>query len=136
MPGPVASRASLRTFALAALAAVPLLLWSACTTATGATPECISDTTDAGIQPTDGGCSGFAVCRDGNGNPADPMTCCADIKDNKALQTCLFTYGAAPPPDNSGSGSGGGSSSSSSSSSSSGSSSSSSGSGMMDGGKG
>ncbi len=117
MPGPVAPRASLRTFAIAVIA-LPIFLYCACSSDPGTTPSCISDTTPTGIKPTDGGCNGFAVCKDDNGNVVDPHICCADMKTPDALNTCLFLYGAAPAPDNFGSG--GGSSSSSTSSSGSG----------------
>jgi hypothetical protein len=121
MLGLAVSRAPLRTLAIAALAAVPILIWSACGGDPGTTPECVSDVTANGITPVKGGCSGFAVCQE---DPANPMTCCADRKTPADVQACLFLYGAAPAPNNFGAG--GGSSSSSSSGSSS--------SGMKDGG--
>ena len=112
MPGPVALRASLRPLAFAAMA-LPILFYCACGSDPGTTPACISDVTANGIVPTDGGCSGFAVCQDGMGNVIDPHICC-DMKDPGQQNACLFLYGAGPAPNNSGSGSGGGSSSSSS----------------------
>lgn len=121
MPRPVAFSASIRAFVLAAVAALPVLVWGACSTESGTTPNCVSDVTSDGIKPVENGCSGFATCTDDKGMPADPATvCCADKKDSD-LQSCLFLYGKAPAPAGSGSstgsGSGGGGGGSSSSSS-------------------
>jgi len=114
MLGPVVSRAPLRTLAIAALAAVPILIWSACGGDPGTTPECVSDVTANGIDPMANGCSGFAVCKE---DPDTAKACCADRKSQAEIDACLFLYGKAPAPNNFGTG---GSSSSSSSSSSSG----------------
>lgn len=125
MPRPVAFSASIRAFVLAAVAALPVLVWGACSTESGTTPNCVSDVTSDGIKPVENGCSGFATCTDDKGMPADPATvCCADKKTDSELQSCLFLYGKAPAPAGSGSstgsGSGGGGGGSSSSSTGSG----------------
>jgi hypothetical protein len=90
------------------MAALPIFGAGACTGASGTTPDCKSDVTDAGIQPTKGGCSGFAPCLDDKGQPADAKTVCCKDLEGVSLENCLFGYGAASAPTGSSSASGGG----------------------------
>jgi len=107
-----------RALALTALIALPLALFGACATEDAVTSTCLYDITEAGITPgVDGGCTGFAICRDVAGNPAKASVCCKDANGKSltgdALATCLFGYGEGPAPSTAAATSSGSSSSSS-----------------------
>lgn len=84
------------TFRALVLAVLPLALLGACAVENGVTPTCVSDIDANGIKTgVENGCTGFAICRDSNGNEAKPATCCKDAKD---LDLCLFAYGVGAAP--------------------------------------
>ena len=100
MPRPLAP--TFRVLALAVLVALPFAFLGACTTETGVTPDCVSDVNANGVTPVDKGCSGFAICTDSAGKPANPTTCCMKDAEGKpyvgsALAFCLLSYGVGEP---------------------------------------
>ncbi len=88
------SASSLLRAILAGTAAAMISAIGACTTTNTQTPSCTENVGEAGIEPIDGGCEGFAVCTLG-----PPSACCVD-SDGGALTgsdlaNCLYGYGVA-----------------------------------------
>jgi hypothetical protein len=72
--------------------------FSACSESDGITPTCTYNINDAGvIVPNGNGCTQFASCNVGNGDPAN---CCVDADGGALtgadLADCLYGYGACP----------------------------------------
>ena len=112
MPRPLAP--TFRAFAIAVLAALPLVALGACATESGVTPSCVPDVDSNGVTPVENGCTGFAICAE---NPDNPAACCKSA-DGTAytgdqLAFCLLSYGVGAPTSaastsSTGTGSGGG----------------------------
>ena len=102
-----------------ALAAAPFLVLgaalsvtAACSDPDGVTPDCTFNVNSDGIEATDNGCEGFALCLDDSGNKQSASACCVDDKGKPltgdTLASCLYGYGEGTPTGSGGSGGSGG----------------------------
>jgi hypothetical protein len=82
-----------RSVLCAALVALPLALFAACTAEQGTTPTCEPDVTEMGNLRIETGCNAFAVCLNDQRQKVDPETNCCNGLDGCELAECMYSFG-------------------------------------------